>query len=63
MCHVHLILNGTLSREEREEKALLIKRKHRFPVIQFFDKNHKKFERNYERYLKKHPGSKEIRTS
>jgi hypothetical protein len=59
MCHVHLISNGPLSREERVEKTLVIKRKYRNPVIQFFDQNEKKFKKNYEGYMKKHPGSKE----
>lgn len=57
MCHVHLIVEGPLSREQRLKKCCIIRKNHRSAVIQFFDIKSKKFEKNHERYLKKHPNS------
>lgn len=57
MCHVHVISNEPLSKEERERKIITIKKDRRNPVIKFLVKGEKKFEKTLERYLKKHPGS------
>lgn len=59
MCHVHLITEGPLSVEKRRNKTLSINKKYRNPVIQFFDRTEKKFQKKFNGYKKKHPASKE----
>jgi len=59
MCYVHVVTNDELSTEEKDQKRLSIKKKFNSPVINFFSRQHKKFEKQLENYKAKHPRSEE----
>ncbi len=57
MCHVLAITENDLSKEERDQKKQRIKRVKANAIIQFLTSSSKNFERNFERYKKRHPGA------
>jgi len=61
MCHVFVITDESLTKEEKSEKMVGIKKSILNPTVRFFTRSERNFDKNLFKYQKKHPRAKEWR--